>query len=523
MKRRSQLEKTFAVIIIFSFLAINVGLGLASGYYAFVNPTARVDLVVYNANNTGDKHAPGFNGYARNIPGQRVHSDFLSGTNSCATCHMTHVAPGQYFLFQKSIYNVCIACHFDDTANTYNILQRSGGGRFFDPGFDPDRFGVSQHLTTGAKTHAAAPGAVPDSARRKWWESKLTCGSCHAPHGSYSPSRYLQVNPNGNAVRFGPIRLLRGFDGRYRPEDHGDKFPWLYYDYESELYEQYGAIVLDGDGNPVRDGIFIHYRQGYVELEGPDNGPYVITFSQALVMDMDVEIDGAGNETVTYRAGVVDFCVSCHTSYLRLGEDAEGSPVLYTDHAFFTHQLNRDVTDHVYAVEPDQRFKLEIDRHGPAKRLVCLSCHFAHGTDSSLMLNSEFNFMYQPQGPTPLPEDTYLLRFGERESCKFCHLNLLSGEPAAGTQLNNPPTEVRLTFDQALTMETVIAGDTLTVSDGVYQVAGTVFLDGDRTVVFRPAAAFESGKSYIVTVTPGIRSTLGRVLPKLYEHIFSVD
>ena len=82
---------------------------------------------------------------------------------------------------------------------------------------------------------------------------------------------------------------------------------------------------------------------------------------------------------------------------------------------------------------------------------------------------------------------------------------------------------MRLTFDQALVMETVIAGETFTVSDGVTQVAGSVFLDGERTVVFRPVSAFESGKSYIVTVTPGIRSTLGRVLPKLYEYIFSVN
>ena len=238
---------------------------------------------------------------------------------------------------------------------------------------------------------------------------------------------------------------------------------------------------------------------------------------------MDVEADGGGNETIIYRAGVVDFCVSCHTDYLRWDEDAEGFPLLYTDHAFFTHRINQDVIDHVYTVEPDPRFKLEIDRHGPAKRLVCLSCHFAHGTDTSLILDSEFNFMYQPQGPALPPADTYLLRFGERESCKFCHLNLISGEPVAGAQLNKPPAEVRLTFDQALAMETVIAGDTLTISDGTYPVSGLVLVDGDRTVIFRPDFPFETGKSYIVTVTTGIRSTLGRVLPKLCEYIFYVD
>lgn len=526
MKRHSQIETIFAGIILFSSLTINIGLGLASGYYAFVNPVNKVDLAltgITNANFTGYMNAPGFNGYARNIPGQSVHSNFLVDTNSCTTCHMAHVAPGQHFLFQKSVYNICTSCHFNDLANTYNILQGNSGGRFFDPNFDPDRSGVSQHLCTGAKTHADAPGADPGSAPQKWWDSKLTCGSCHAPHGSISPRRYLQVNPNGNAVRYGPIRLLRQPDGRCRPELHGEKLPWLYYDQESELFNTYGVIITDGSGNRLTDGAFVHYREGYVEIENPDNGPYSITFSQALVVDMDVETDTEGNETVTYRAGVVDFCVSCHTNYLRRDEDAEGAQVLYTDHAFFTHRINNDVTSHVYAVEPDSRFKLEIDCHGSDRRLVCLSCHFAHGTDASLIVDSEFNFMYQPLGSALPPENTYNLRYGERESCKFCHLNLLSLEPPPGAQLNSPPGEIRLMFDQALDMQTVIAWDTLTVSDGVYLVAGTVSPEGDRTVVFLPAEALERGKSYIITISCRIKSVLGRVLPRVMESIFSVN
>lgn len=525
VKRHSQIETIFAGIILFSFLTINIGLGLASGYYAFVNPVRRVDLAlssISNSNFTGYATAPGFVGYARNVTGQSVHSNFLNDTNSCTTCHMSHVAPGQYFLFQKSVYNICTACHFSDLANTYNVLQGSSGGRFFDPDFDPDRYGPSQHLCTGARTHADAPGAAVDNARRKWWESKLTCGSCHAPHGSLSPRRYLQVNPNGNAARYGPVRLLRQPDGRYRPEFHGEKLPWLYYDQESELFSTYGVIITDGSGNRLTDGAFVHYREGYVEIDHPDNGPYSITFSQALIVEMDVETDTEGNETVTYRAGVVNFCVSCHTSYLRLENDAEGSPLLYTDHVFFTHRINQDVTSHVYAVEPDSRFKLEIDRQGSDKRLVCLSCHYAHGTDTSLIVDSEFNFMYQPLGPAPPPENTYNLRYGERESCKFCHLNLLSLEPSDSAQLNSPPGEIRFVFDQALDMQTVIAGDTLTVSDGVYQVAGTLSPEGDRTVVFRPAEAFESGRSYFITISCRIKSALGRVLPRIYQAIFSV-
>lgn len=521
MKRRNQLQKAFAGIILFFSLTVNFVFCLASGHYVFSNPAERVDLAVYgvfNSNRTGHLNVPGFDGYARNISGQSVHGNFLNGTNSCATCHLAHIAPGQRFLFQRSIYNTCTSCHFSSMANTYNILSGGGGGRFFDPDFDPDRSGMSQHLSTGAKTHAEAPGAAPDGARRSWWESRLSCGSCHAPHGSHSPRRYLQVNPNGGAARFGPIILERGMDGKFRPAEHADKVPWLYYDYEADLHSLFGVIIHDGSGNPVRDGIFIHYREGYVEIADPQHGPYRITFSQALVVDMDVEPDGNGNELITYRAGVVNFCVSCHTNYLR--RDGES---FYTDHAFFTHRINMDITANPDVAEPDSRFALEKERNGTAKRLVCLSCHFAHGTDASLMLDSRFNFMYQPHGPALPPERTYLLRFGERESCKMCHLNLLSREPAAGAQLEVPPGELRLLFDQDLNAQTVVSGDTLIVSDGIDLVAGTVFIEDNRTVIFQPAAAFEAGKSYTVTVGTGIRSTAGRSLPNVLAYTFTVN
>lgn len=105
----------------------------------------------------------------------------------------------------------------------------------------------------------------------------------------------------------------------------------------------------------------------------------------------------------------------------------------------------------------------------------------------------------------------------------MCHLNLLSREPAAGAQLEVPPGELRLLFDQDLNAQTVVSGDTLIVSDGIDLVAGTVFIEDNRTVIFQPAAAFEAGKSYTVTVGTGIRSTAGRSLPNVLAYTFTVN
>lgn len=548
MGRTENLRKPAMAILIF-LLVVNVGFVLASGLpWDGKNPVARVDLAeedIFNANRTGHDDVNGFNSYLRNLAGQGVHSNFQLNTNSCASCHMTHTGQGDQLLFQASVYNTCTACHFDTTMGAYNILtgedrekKPAGGGRFYDGDFGiAERNGASFHLATGLKSIGDAPGA--DLSRAGWWNKSFTCGSCHAPHGSYS-GRHMQFNPNGQAERFTNITLVAvdGEEDTYRPApSYHEQTPWLYYDRESVYGSVYGVEIKNGNNTVVTDEFFVHYRDGYVQKTGdPGPGPYRITFSRAMVVDIEVipavivNNQVMSDEQVIYRSGIVNFCTACHTGYLE-EVSMGGEAYLYTRHASFEHPINMDITGYVadgFIEDPDPRFKLETDRpwDGSEERLVCLSCHFAHGTDAGLILDKNFTLMYTGENA---PSQTHLLRFGGRQSCMVCHKGMPSGrltvestEPVDGATTDAPPPQILVTFDRRVDMGT-LSGNVSVYDSGSQQVVPGTFSTVDyRTVVFTPNTPLEEGKDYTVDLTTAIRSWFGRTLNSLYRFIFTV-
>lgn len=436
MGRDRKMRKAALILAVFS-LFFKTGFGSANTLAWEKNPTARVDLAeenVFNANKTGHSGIDGYEGYLRNVSGQRVHTGFSLNTNSCASCHMTHTGQGETLLFQRSVYNTCTSCHFDAAMNTYNILtdKKLPGGRLYDGEYvSGERKGASFHLATGLKKIADAPGA--DTSRPGMWDQEVTCGSCHAPHGSYD-SRHLNLNPNGQAKRFVnvPLTLVDAEKERYRPSVHADKLPWLYYDAGTASFAAHGLLIKDSGGDTVTGDFFVHYRDGYVEKQGGSHsGPYTITFSQAFRTDFDV-VKKNGQEDTVYRSGTVEFCTACHTGYL--GRNSEGKTV--TNHANFSHVVNEDLTAGYIVpgvIAPGEKLKLEKSRDSEEKRLVCLTCHFAHGTDAELMTDRNFTPV-DPQ-EAEIPAQTQLLRFGWSqdgwEGCFTCHTG---GAPSGETQ-----------------------------------------------------------------------------------------
>lgn len=432
MFRGRKLRK-LALAVVLYYLTFHMGFALAAAARWDKNPTARIDLQqkgVFNAGKTGHTDVDGFDRYLRNLSGQSVHSNFFLNTNSCASCHMTHSGQGEKLLFQASVYNTCSACHFDASLNTYNLLGGSAtrAGRFFDGDFDlEERDGISFHLATGKKRISDAPGADASAS-----DQPFTCGSCHAPHGSYG-GRHLQVNPNGRATRYQnrPLVPDAGTEGRFRPDVPQDTAPWLYYDADSAYAGGHGLVIRHESGEIATDKFFVHYREGYVEvladyrdeiLADAINGRYRISFSQALVVDIEIVTTNGGEEESLYRSGTVAFCTACHSGYL--GQNSDGQAI--TIHQNFTHQLNEDLSGYLERgdITADSRLKLERDRSGDGARLVCLTCHFAHGTDAGLMTDRDFNPLYTADGPD-VPADTHLLRFGQQEgeweACYTCH------------------------------------------------------------------------------------------------------
>jgi predicted CXXCH cytochrome family protein len=429
MGRKKNYRKPAMIVLAFA-LFFQVGVLLAAGL-PWENKTVRIDLKqdgFLNANRTGLSDEQQFDGYLRNLDGQKVHSAFFLNTNSCASCHISHSAPGENLLFQASVYNTCSSCHFDASLNTYNILSDSDlpGGRFYDGDYGiSGRNGVSFHLATGDVSIADAPGA--DAAA---WDKPFNCGSCHAPHGSYG-RRQFNVNPNGRAKRHSNVKLVPDArkNGWFKPNVPESTAPWLYYDGESPYFAQHGLTIRNSSGQIVTDQFFVHYKEGYVEVLEPFkseilqdvlDGKYVISFSKSMLVDIEV-VEKNGKEESIYRSGTLDFCTACHTGYL--GEE-EGRVTLL--HQKFTHVLPEDLSDYIVSedISPDNRLKLERDRAGDGSRLVCLTCHFAHGTDGGQMTDRNFEPMY-PDNGSGAPGQTHLLRFGQIgddwEACFTCH------------------------------------------------------------------------------------------------------
>ncbi|MBS3899785.1 MAG: Ig-like domain-containing protein [Dethiobacter sp.] len=568
--------QSFLILAPLFFLLLNFGLVFGSTLWA-ENPVPRFTWTAENANSnlTGVGLPHAVYGmvygvvYGRNVPSQLVHSNFALNTNSCASCHITHMAPGSGLLFQRSIYNTCSTCHFDATINGYNVLTgftsggaTAGGGRFFDGDFGAQtdgRRGVSFHLTTSVYEHWQAPGSgfsfsSPPPADSPW-RQPFSCASCHGPHGTFS-GRHLHFNVNGQARRFGPVTLVEvsgDVSGAvYEPAPpYNNRTPWLFYDQDSPLFEAHAVRILNAANHDVTAAFRVNNRLGRVWLVQPalaGAGPYRISFSQATVVNLELQNAGTSTETVVYRGGVVNFCTACHTGYLQRST-VDGS--VYTRHANFEHPVGSDinpavVSGSVYA--PPAGFRLE--QHGTERRLVCLSCHFAHGTDVARMTRRDFTAPAYPASSALIPTQTRLLRFGSeasgnREVCLVCHaatdsrltnnLTVLSTQPASGS--TGATENIVINFDRRVDLASVsLVGETDRVSLRVYgsvygTVAGSVYLSNDfRTLVFAPSQPLPS-QLYTVQLpvptlsVPGqatILSWFGRRLAELYSFSFTV-
>jgi hypothetical protein len=483
------------IIIVVFFMVYKMSFVVAfNNNYELINANRTGELDVINSN--GEP----FNGYLRNVTGQKVHTNFTKNTNSCASCHMTHTATGSKLNFRNSIYYTCTACHFElmtpyDILNGYPTENHQGygllGGRFYDEGFIAEALELSAfHLTNGDFDHVnAVKDFDPDvtdinDLPQGQWDKPFTCSSCHAPHGSYG-ERNFNINVNGRATRFGDIdeiKLVKDQEneGRYIPDGIliEQTLPWLYYDVESPYFSEYG-VVIELNDEVLTEQFFINLIDGYVEpkdltdgqVAALDNKQVTIRFSRAIVLDMETEkkYDDSGNlirEETIYYGGTVEFCTACHEGYI--GKNEYDQTVVY--HDVFGDGTGHVINDNLYNVnaehgyilsdrstvdeeieEPtneeviteeiiteefifsfDPRLKLEYNRilkdeegntvSYAEARLVCLTCHFAHGTEPPLMVDEDFDRIT----PESEPEGKwYHLRFGQSEGvwevCFTCH------------------------------------------------------------------------------------------------------
>jgi predicted CXXCH cytochrome family protein len=531
-------------------ILVNIGFVMASTLWE-KNPVERVDLAeesIFNANRTGLDGMEGFDGYLRSLEGQRVHVEFFMNTNSCASCHFTHIAPGEKLLFQRSIYNTCTTCHFNATMNTYNVLTGetpggalTGGGRFYDGEFVTDqRKGTSYHLSTGLKTIGDAPGARytrrdPVTEIPGAWDVPFTCGSCHGPHGTYN-GRHLSVNPNNwlatQEARTESLVPVPDDPGAYTIQDT-TLLPW-YYAEESP----YAVSVLTSGGQDVTERFSVNHLAGIVRILEPEDSTVPDRVVFYLTMDVGLEVQNQFEltENVLYRGGTVGFCTSCHVAYLDTDETSR-----FAWHDNFYHAVDMDISGKV-PYDTSAKTALRLEWVGDEARLTCLTCHFAHGTDVDVMQRRGENWDTEGElwglglhGYTgPDPQNTVTLRYfdpdngdgyaGRFESCFLCHGEFLyqplvvetspgSNEATAAEAVYQIDVLFNITIDEDSLPDTVF-----TVLDSLGSpVEGSLALVEPKRLRFSLSGSLLQGEKYTVTLS-GVKAVIGGTME---EYSFS--
>ena len=368
---------------------------------------------------------------------QRTHGEYQNNTNSCASCHQTHTGAAKDLLFKGSssangVYNTCTACH-DGTLGFYNVFFPSTAGTFG----GSDEGNASVHLATGMANIFMAPGA--DSTTNQIWNDEFDCAACHAPHGSYS-DRLLHYSPAGMAnvstadggnklvdltvtsslpaadaasddyVLYRTTAGTAGIDPAKEDAatevvvvmkkvitDPGnppavpatydyqlDTTPWVA-GYEHAFGDNYNVLQMlnytlfyDGLGNDITNDVDVIYGLAYAK--GDITGINTADIARAYVVDLgdmedlnndgtaetnmeQIEIGDFGGVKITkintdiydeqgHGIAISKYCGACHTKYMtHSGGDSEW---------VFRHSTDTD-------------------------RFNCLKCHFAHGTDVTVM------------------------------------------------------------------------------------------------------------------------------------------
>lgn len=351
---------------------------------------------------------------------QRTHGAYQNNTNSCASCHQTHTGASKDLLIKRGVYNTCTACH-DGTLGFYNVFKESTAGTF--GGDEAGNFSV--HLANGTLTVDMAPGFNDyTSGTNKIATDNFDCASCHAPHGSYS-SRLLHYSPNGMAdiditkkgnklidytvaaapalpapavaadpdfkVVKGPadaagiagegaanviyvIKKQKKADGSF--EYLRDTNPWvagyehamddnstkLKIAYYTEFFNAQGKTTgFDADGK-MNGTLIPVYGKGYAKGTGVDS-IVKANIARAFVVTLDqIELAKFGQIPITKvdtnsydepgkGIAISKYCGACHTDYMTHSGGADG---------VYRHSTDKD-------------------------RFNCLKCHFAHGTDVTVM------------------------------------------------------------------------------------------------------------------------------------------
>ncbi|MCL4499284.1 MAG: hypothetical protein M1335_03450 [Chloroflexi bacterium] len=325
------------------------------------------------------------------------HGDFASNPDACAACHRMHTATAKNLIKDPNGAAMCNTCHWagsgadTDVANgTYidsHVTDHTWGddtGILLGGGFEKiggTNATTSHHILDQA---IIPPGSVdPDDPGNPGATVTLQCMSCHSPHPEKThPNQYrlLRLRPNGATT---------------------DK-------------------VVDWNG-PWEGA----------DQQVPGSGDYR-AYTQK---DFDTGVPGIQYYTNNYKrgsdpnSGITQWCVSCHTKYAtRQDTEPYNAGDIFGDVARFRHHTDTEImgiTNQVNGLNYNLTTDLPLnDEMGNGRtdddKMMCLTCHRGHGTDSSMTPQAALS----PGERGSLPVGSMLLRRDNRGVCINCHNNL---------------------------------------------------------------------------------------------------
>lgn len=399
----------------------------------------------------------------------RTHGDYQNNTNSCASCHQTHTASSKNLLFKNGVYNTCTACH-DGTLGFYDVFATgenalNGAGTFG----GTHEGNMSSHMANGTVAIKAAPGGNPNGTGT--WIGDFTCASCHSAHGSFS-DRLLNVNPNGMAqvVASAGGQLLEGVTvvsslpdpgtgpnqvllyevidavnketARYKNDDHAKvgNGALVLYVKKGTVYEP-GILLSSGNSFTGFTPANAKYnpQNGYVTFTNviADVSGVTAKIAQPYIIKLDL-VDSTEPEHVALQASGIfikksngpllsvagegkkmsQYCSTCHTDYYAHSGGADGK---WNTQTTYRHSTDSD-------------------------SYTCVKCHFAHGTDVTIMRDALGKTVEDlvGEGMTEEKAKEYMLdnnpssalkKFTNMSVCWACH------NSSKSTQLINAPRD----------------------------------------------------------------------------------
>ncbi len=328
------------------------------------------------------------------------HSDYGSNPDACAACHRIHTATGINLLKDPNGTAMCNTCHWVGTGADTDVAN----GMYIDSHDVSHSWGEHQGTLLGGGFEKT--GGINDTTSHHLIDQTLI------PPGSVDPSN--PINP-GAAITLRCVSCHSGHPETSNPD-------------------QYRLLRLRP--NSVAD-------ERLVDWNGPWEGPDEVVpgggdYRAYTEKDFDAGVPGVQIYTKNYRrgsgpnSGMTRWCTSCHTKYTTREDaepynagDAYGATVRFRHHADTEITgVTNEINGETYNLTTDLPLNDETgDGRTDDDKMMCLTCHRAHGTDTSMMNQA----LLEPGERGALPVGSMLLRRDNRGVCINCHSNLNVG------------------------------------------------------------------------------------------------